>query len=166
MNVTALFVSLLTAAFMLYGPSCSPTKPEELDKLGTIDLSIKSSRFRLWVADDFSEQERGLMFVTAERMAPLPDGTQRGMIFVFNHERQLSFWMHNTIIPLDIAYLDSSGVVVSTHTMAPLDERPNQYPSGKSARFAIEVNAGVFTDLPLKPGDQIAIPQSLLKRRP
>lgn len=166
MNATAILVSFVTAAIMLYGSSCTPAKPEELDKLGTIDLSIKSARFRLWIADDYPEQERGLMFVTAERLAPLPDGTQHGMIFVFDHEQQLNFWMHNTIIPLDIAYLDNSGTVVATHTMAALDERPNQYPSGKPARFAIEVGAGVFADLPLKAGDQVNIPDSLLKRRP
>jgi len=48
--------------------------------------------------------------------------------------------------------------------MAPLDERPGQYPSGKPARFAIEVNAGVFTDLGLTAGDKITIPDLVLKR--
>lgn len=166
MNTTAMIAILLSAVVVFYGSSCSPPKPEELDKHGTIDVSIKNAKFRLWVADDYSEQQNGLMFVTAERMAPLPDGTQRGMIFVFDHEQHLNFWMRNTIIPLDIAYLDSSGVVVATHTMAALDERPNQYPSGKPARFAIEVSAGVFTDLGLKAGDQINLPGTLLKRRP
>lgn len=166
MNTTALIAILLSAAIVFYGSSCTPPRPEELDKLGTIDLPIKTANFRLWVADDNSEQQNGLMFVTKERMAPLPDGTQRGMIFVFDHEQNLNFWMHNTIIPLDIAYLNSSGVVVATHTMAPLDERPNQYPSGKPARFAIEVNAGVFADLGLKADDTIALPETLLKRRP
>ena len=166
MNTTALIAILFSAAMVFYGSSCTPPRPEELDKLGTIDLTIKNANFRLWVADDSSEQQNGLMFVTAERMAPLPDGTQRGMIFIFDHEQSLNFWMHNTIIPLDIAYLNSSGVVVATHTMAALDERPNQYPSGKPARFAIEVSAGVFADLGLKANDRIALPDSLLKRRP
>ncbi len=166
MNTTALIAIVLSAVMVFYGSSCTPPRPEELDKLGTIDVPIKTATFRLWVADDSSEQQNGLMFVTAERMAPLPDGTQRGMIFIFDHEQNLNFWMHNTIIPLDIAYLNSSGVVVATHTMAALDERPNQYPSGKPARYAIEVSAGVFTDLGLKAKDQIILPESLLKRRP
>ena len=166
MNATALIAILLSAGIVFYGSSCTPPKPEELDKLGTVDLPIKSANFRLWIADDSSEQQNGLMFVTKERMAPLPDGTQRGMIFIFDHEQNLNFWMHNTIIPLDIAYLDSSGVVVATHTMAALDERPNQYPSGKPARYAIEVNAGVFADLGLNAKDQVTLPESILKRRP
>ena len=166
MNSTALIAIVLSAALVFYGSSCTPPRPEELDKLGTIDVPIKNANFRLWIADDSSEQQNGLMHVTAERMASLPDGTHRGMIFIFDHEQRLNFWMRNTIIPLDIAYLDSSGVVVATHTMAPLDERPNQYPSGKPARYAIEVNASVFTDLGLKANDRITLPESLLKRRP
>lgn len=167
MNSSLLITLLLGTGIMFYGSSCSPQpKPEELDKLGTLELTIKGQRFRLWIADDPSELTNGLMFVTAERMSPLPDGTQRGMIFIFDFEHHLNFWMRNTVIPLDIAYLTSSGVVTATHTMAALDERPNQYPSGKPARFAVEVNAGVFADLGLKPGDRIVLPDNLLKRRP
>jgi uncharacterized membrane protein (UPF0127 family) len=164
MNLTALFAAALGFAVLFYGSSCTQPNPDELDKLGFVDLTIKDKPFHLWLADGYSEQANGLMFVSAERMAPLPDGTQRGMIFVFDHEQELNFWMKNTIIPLDIAYLDSNGVVVNKYTMAPLDERPNQYPSGKPARFAIEVSAGIFTDLKLAPGDRITIPDSLLKR--
>ncbi|MDO8631220.1 MAG: DUF192 domain-containing protein [Phycisphaerales bacterium] len=164
MNLTALLAAALSFAVLFYGSSCTPPNPDDLDKLGFADLTIKDRPFHLWLADSYSEQANGLMFVTAERMAPLSDGTQRGMIFVFDHEQELNFWMKNTIIPLDIAYLDSEGVVVNKYTMAPLDERPNQYPSGKPARFAIEVGAGVFTDLKLAPGDRITIPDSVLKR--
>ncbi len=150
----------------LYGASCAPKRVEELDKLGAVRLSIKQQAFELWIADDVSEQTQGLMFVTAERMAPLPDGTERGMIFAFDHEQVLNFWMKNTIIPLDIAYLNSNGVVVGTYTMAPLDERPGQYPSGSPAQYAIEVNAGVWSRIGLRPGDAIDIPSPVLRRFP
>jgi hypothetical protein len=88
------------------------------------------------------------------------------MLFVFDHEQRLSFWMKNTVIPLDIAYLDSGGIIVSTHTMAPLDDRVGQYPSGSPAQFVIEVNANVLTDLGVGVGDRIEIPTSALKRTP
>jgi len=150
--------------------SCAPTttgsRNEELDALGTVDMAIKGAKFRLWVADESGEQQRGLMHVSADRMADFEDGTRRGMIFVFDYEHELSFWMKDTIIPLDIAYLDTTGRVVSMHTMAPLDERPGQYPSGDPARFAIEVNAGVWDQLNLRSGDTIAVPNTLLKRAP
>lgn len=139
---------------------------DDLDSLGTVRLTIKNRAFELWIADDSDEQTQGLMNVTAERMARLPDGTERGMIFVFDHSRELNFWMKDTIIPLDIAYLDSTGRVVSTHTMAPLDIRPGQYPSGAPAQYAIEVNAGVWGDIGLTSGDAVTLPSTLLKRKP
>jgi len=142
-------------------PGCAPTEPNELDKLGTVLITIKGQPFQLWIADDSEEQARGLMFVTKEQMAPLSDNTDRGMIFRFERERPLSFWMRNTIIPLDIAYLDKNGIVVSIHTMAPLDDRVGQYSSGRPAKYAIEVNADRFKSLNLKPGDRIEIPASL-----
>jgi uncharacterized membrane protein (UPF0127 family) len=153
-------------AMALAGSSCGARKVEDLDKLGAVRLTIKNKAFELWIADDSAEQQQGLMHVTAERMAPLPDGAERGMIFIFDYEHELSFWMKDTIIPLDIAYLDSKGKVVSTHTMAPLDVRPWQYPSGKPAKFAIEVNAGVFATIGLRVGDIVDVPASLLKRIP
>jgi uncharacterized protein len=149
-------------------PDAPDTPPAQLDPLdaalGTLDLTVKGERFRLWIADEPSEQERGLMRVTPDRMSPLPDGTRRGMIFIYDQEQYLSFWMHDTIIPLEIAYLDSSGLVVDVHTMAPLDER--LYPSGDPARIAIEVNAGDFGVLGMQANDQIVLPDSVLKRRP
>ncbi len=151
-------------AATLYMTSCTPTEPGPLDKLGTVRVSIAGQPFELWIADQTPEITQGLMFVTAEQMAPLADGTRRGMLFVFDHERYLDFWMKNTIIPLDIAYLDSSGIIVATHTMVPLDDRSGQYPSGEPARFAIEVNANVLSELSVAPGDNIMIPASVLKR--
>lgn len=166
MNTTVIGIMLSCLTMALNGASCTPKRIEELDKLGTVRLSIKQQAFELWVADDIPEQTQGLMFVTAERMAPLPDGTQRGMIFVFDHVQTLTFWMKNTIIPLDIAYLDSDGMVVATYTMAPLDERQGQYSSGSPALYAIEVNAGVWGRIGLRAGDVVEIPSPVLKRVP
>ena len=90
----------------------------------------------------------------------LPDGTERGMIFVFDHEDYHSFWMKNVIIPLDIAYIDSDGTIVSTYTMAPLDSRQGRYPSVQPVRYAIEVSANVWTRLGIEAGDQLVIPAS------
>jgi len=50
--------------------------------------------------------------------------------------------------------------------MAPLDERTGQYPSGSPAKYAIEVNAGVWGRIGLHPGDALEIPSPVLKRSP
>ena len=144
--------------------TCKPTQLSALDQMETVDLTIKGQTFRLWIADSEPERQNGLMHVTKEQTAALPDGTQRGMIFIFQYDQQLSFWMKNTIIPLDIAYLTREGEVAGVYTMAPLDTRMQQYPSMGPARLAIEVNAQVFTQLGLADGDLIEIPDSVLKR--
>lgn len=162
----AALVMFLGGLFSALDAGCSARRIDDLDTLGTVRLTIKQRAFELWIANDSDEQSQGLMHVTAERMTPLSDGAQRGMIFVFDHSRELTFWMKDTIIPLDIAYLDSSGKVVSKHTMAALDIRPGQYPSGAPAQFAVEVNAGVWSDIGLVVGDTIELPATLLNPIP
>ena len=160
---------LSAVATSLLASQCAPSEPQEpqdFDNLQKVRMTIRNQAFELWVADEPAETTRGLMFVTREELAPLPDGTERGMLFIFQSESHLSFWMKDTIIPLDIAYINSDGEVVSIHTMAPLDVRPGQYPSGSPAKYAIEVNANVFVDLGLKPGDNVEIPLPALKRSP
>ena len=161
---TMLLACVLAGLLGFSNMTCKPTEPSALDQMETVDLVIKDQPFRLWIADSDPERQSGLMHVTKDQMAALPDGTQRGMIFVFQYDQQLSFWMKNTIIPLDIAYLTLEGEVVGRHTMAPLDTRMQQYPSKGPARLAIEVNAQVFTQLGLVDGDHLEIPESVLKR--
>ncbi|MBI4716886.1 MAG: DUF192 domain-containing protein [Planctomycetes bacterium] len=162
-NHSWMLLAMLPAAV---GTGCAPTQPNPLDKLGTVRMEIKGQPFELWVADEAPEQLRGLMFITAEQMAPLPDGTERGMIFIFDHSVRDSFWMKNTIIPLDIAYVAADGSVVSNYTMIALDDRHNQYPPAAPYRFAIEVNAERFKALGLKPGDRLDLPAGVLKTAP
>ncbi len=159
-------LSVVLTSMTFFSVNCSPKEPNELDKLGTVRVTIKDRPFELWIADSDEESERGLMFVTSEEMAPLADGTGRGMIFVFDHEKWNSFWMKNTIIPLDIAYIDSSGTVVTTYTMAPLDERHGQYAPQSAYRYVIELSGDMFSEIGLVAGDHVEIPQSLLKQTP
>ncbi len=145
-----------------------PAERNDLDAMDTSQIRIGQHSFEVWLADDPLERQRGLMQVTQEELAPIPDpsgeglpDTHRGMLFVFPTERPLSFWMFNTIIPLDIAYIRSDGQIVSTHTMAPLETR--SYPSMEPARFALEVRAALLAELGIAPGDHIEIPESVLK---
>ena len=130
----------------------------DLDSMSTTKLSIGETEFQVWIANTNELREKGLMFVEAEQMQSLEDGTERGMLFIFEREQNLNFWMKDTIIPLDIAYTRSDGTIVKIHTMTPLDTRFNQYPSGEPARYALEVNAGVFAAKGIGEGDVIEIP--------
>ena len=67
----------------------------------------------------------------------------QGMLFVFPYERVLSFWMRNTYIPLDIAFINSAGEIIDIQRMEPIDESKH-YVSNAPALYALEVNGGWF----------------------
>ena len=98
------------------------------------------------IADDDPERERGLM----ERTALAEDA---GMLFGFGRERELSFWMRNTLIPLSIAYIDADGRIVDIEDMEPLDE--TSHPSAEPAQYALEVNQGFFDERGIEVGDTV-----------
>ncbi len=136
------------------------TEKNDLASMATAVIEIVGrTTYAAYVADENQDNGRitalGLMNVTESE---LPE--DRGMIFVFPKDRPLSFWMRNTIIPLDIAYIRSDGTIVSTYTMAPL--REVGYPSIEPARFALEVRAGQFAKWGIAAGDQVVIPAELV----
>jgi uncharacterized membrane protein (UPF0127 family) len=100
------------------------------------------------VADTPAARERGLMFRTE-----LDEG--RGMLFVFDDEQTRSFWMRDTYIPLDIAYLDRTQRIVDIQQMEPQVEE--LYESAAPAMFALEVRQGWFEERGIETGDQVRI---------
>ena len=150
-TVSLVFVVL----FMVFSSfSCfaeSKHVPTTLDNV--ISLLMPSGHaITVEVADDNSSRMRGLMF-----RRTLPVNT--GMIFVFPDEAMRGFYMKNTYVPLSIAFLDSSGTVVSISDMTPLSLRTilSQYP----AQYAIEVNQGAFDTYEVVVGTQLTLPSTL-----
>lgn len=127
-----------------------------LDTLPTAEIKVKDQTLRVWIADDAATQEEGLMYVSNDQIAD-----DQGMLFVFTSERQLSFWMRNTIIPLDIAYARTDGTIVQTWTMPPLTLQ--SFPSIEPAIYALEMKSGSFERLGIAKGDRLVIPDTLLK---
>lgn len=107
---------------------------------------------RVEIADGPFEQARGLMYRTAL-------GEDRGMLFVFADERELSFWMRNTSIPLSIAYIDSKGRITDILDMKPFDDRSPHYVSSEPVKYALEVNKGFFKERGVKVGDHAELPR-------
>jgi len=101
------------------------------------------------IADNDAERQRGLM----ERTALAENA---GMLFVFEREQPLAFWMRNTLIPLSVAYIDSNGRIVDIQDMEPLDETP--HPSAEPGRYALEVNQGFFAERGIEVGNEMEIP--------
>lgn len=102
------------------------------------------------IADEPAEQQRGLM----ERTELAEDA---GMLFVFEQEQELSFWMKDTLIPLSVAYIDSDGRIVDIQDMEPLDT--TSHPSAEPARYALEVNQGFYEERGIEVGDTVEIPE-------
>jgi uncharacterized membrane protein (UPF0127 family) len=112
----------------------------------------KKVEVRVEIADGPFERARGLMYRTVL-------GEDRGMLFVFPREQQLSFWMKNTRIPLSIAYIDSSGRITDLLDMKPLDDEPPHYVSSEPVQYALEVNQGFFDENGVKVGDHAELPR-------
>lgn len=102
----------------------------------------------LSIADTPAKQELGLQFVKG-----LPQDS--GMLFDFHHPRILSFWMKNTYIPLDIAFIDKDNKIAKIERMIPMSTRTTN--SGSPCVTAMEVAAGTFDRLGIKPGDVVNI---------
>jgi hypothetical protein len=113
----------------------------------TIPLTIGDYELQVELATTNAERSQGLMF-----REDLPENA--GMLFVYPNERQLSFWMRNTLIPLSIAFLDAEKQIINIEQMEPLDEGP-RYRSAAPAQYALEVNQGWFDERGIEAGVQV-----------
>ncbi len=127
-------------------PSTTSTTAHVLDTgdvvgFETTEISLHGRSWRVAVADTTELRQQGLMFVQDL-------GDLDGMVFVFEAEREGSFWMKNTLIPLDIAFFDDSGELVGSLGMLPCEADPcPEYDIEAPYRFALEVPAGELDGL-------------------
>jgi uncharacterized membrane protein (UPF0127 family) len=113
----------------------------------TITSNGKAHRFTVEVASTGEEQAKGLMFRT--KLAP-----DRGMIFPFDVPRYASFWMRNTLIPLDMIFVRADGSIanIAANTV-PYSEDPVLSDDPVSA--VLEIAGGRSAELGIKPGDKV-----------
>jgi len=81
--------------------------------------------------------------------------SNHGMLFVFPEPKQASFWMHNTSIPLDLAFLDADGVILEIIPLVPFEEKPVLSKSSKVS-YALEVSRDWFAGRNLKVGLKVS----------
>ncbi len=107
----------------------------------------KVHQFRVELARTPQEQAKGLMFRTEM-------GPDEGMIFPFDPPRGASFWMRNTVIPLDLIFVAPDGRISNIAANAiPYDETP--LTSNGEAKAVLELNGGRAAELGIKPGDRV-----------
>ncbi len=112
----------------------------------TAKVVIKSDTLFVEVAVTPQEREIGLMYREF-----LPENN--GMLFIFEQESHLSFWMKNTFIPLSIAFINSKGIIVDIQQMEPMTI--NSHISKLPAKYALEVNKGWFKKHHIAVGDTV-----------
>jgi len=135
-KLVAMFLVLMTAC-VSQAQNQPLVRVQAGDKLLTLEL-----------ADTFEERAQGL-----QDRKHLCD--ECGMLFQFEQPVQVGFWMKDTYIPLDIAYLDASGEILLIGQMQPLSEKSLQSPPNTS--YAWEMNLGWFKRNGVKVGDKINI---------
>lgn len=116
---------------------------------GSVSASVidnPEAKLTLEVADDDFERSRGLQ--NRDRL-----GTNEGMLFIFKEEEDRNFWMFNTRIPLDIAFLNEDKEIINIeYSTTPLNSEIT-YRSTKPAMYVIETNAGWFKSNNVEPKD-------------
>lgn len=152
----ALLIGLLLPLAGCAGPAAEPSPglgPGDLDRafdrtpLTVVAADGTRHVFSVWLAETDAQRRRGLMFVT-----DLP--ADRGMLFRFAAHEQPSMWMRNTLIPLDMLFLDGDGQVV--HVAARTEpESLEVISSPRPARYVLELAGGVSETLGIGPGARV-----------
>jgi uncharacterized membrane protein (UPF0127 family) len=106
------------------------------------------------IAANQAERERGLMF-----RGDLD--TKQGMLFVYSNLEQRSVWMKNTLLPLDVLFLDANGRILSMlEDLPPCRKDPCRiYDSNVAAKYMLELNAGFIQQNQLKIGQVLRLPE-------
>ncbi|MEM9343816.1 MAG: DUF192 domain-containing protein [Pseudomonadota bacterium] len=109
-----------------------------------------SARFTVDVADEPDERSQGLMNVP--EMA-----ASRGMLFIYDAPQRATFWMENTLIPLDMIFAAPDGTVTHVHENAvPLDR--TIIDGGQGVQYVLEINGGLSSRIGIGVGDALRHP--------
>ncbi|HDP74256.1 MAG TPA: DUF192 domain-containing protein [Candidatus Woesearchaeota archaeon] len=125
--------------------SCTTLKAEELSQ-----ACFSQHCFRVELALTPEERARGLMY--RESL-----DENKGMLFIFENKGEITFWMKNTLIPLDIIWLDESqNVVYIIENAQPcISDSCETYTSPHEALYVLELNAGKAREIGLRVGDRV-----------
>lgn len=119
------------------------------DKL-TVTGDFGQATFNIEIADDPAERAQGLMFV--EEMPTLD-----GMLFIYERPQPVSFWMRNTLIPLDMLFAAPTGEIMRIHENA-IPGDLTAIPGGPGIQMVLEINGGLSSRLGIAEGDVMQHP--------
>ena len=153
----------LTLLLALFAPGCGRNPPPPVPPLKTANdwfaIPVGARTVQMQLAVYPAEMQRGLM-----QRRDL--GRDQGMLFVYQKPTQMSFWMRNCPLPLDIGFFSADGELKEIYTMLPYDEAGTRSRS-EALKFALEMNRGWFQENGMKPGarlDLAAVREALISR--
>ena len=126
----------------------------DLQKFATSELTIISAtgphRFKVEFAETPAQMTQGLMFRTS--LAP-----DAGMLFDYKQPTVATMWMRNTLIPLDMLFVDAQGRIFNIHERA-VPQSDDVIAATAPVRAVIELNGGTASRLGIEPGDRVVHP--------
>lgn len=140
------FAALLLLSLLFYGCGSEPTAPASADE-GPVPLTVGAATVQTEIVVERAAMQRGLM-----HRESLPE--DRGMLFVFEGPRQMSFWMRNVSFDLDIGFFTADGILREVYPMYAYDESRVKS-TGDDLQLALEVNRGWFRANGIQPGDRL-----------
>jgi len=155
-NFAPFSVPLCLCVVLFLGACAASGKPQTGLETAVITIAVDrpaSERtdvsLEVELARTEAERNTGLMHRTT-----LEDG--KGMLFIFESDQVLSFWMKDTYIPLSIAYIGYDGTIIDIRDMYPRNTSPVH--SSRSVRYALEVPQGWFARAGVKTGNKVSLP--------
>jgi len=147
------FSLLIFCFFFLISCEILETKSNEKIKITVGGVAVRAE-----IAATPEERARGLMYRTK-----LPEN--EGMLFIYAKAERLTFWMKNTLIPLDIGFFDSEGYLINIYTMEPepgvQQENLKTYSSSENAKYALEMNKGWFKKNNIRKFQKLNLPAKI-----
>ena len=135
-------ILMLILLIFLYG--CSSNFVE-------IDNGDEIIKIKVEIAADDEERANGLMF--REKL-----GKNKGMLFVYSNSEVRTFWMKNTLIPLDIIFISSELEIINIEEALPCLEDPCKvYSSKEEVKYVLEVNKGFTKWKNINVGDKVVL---------
>ncbi len=151
-NKINLISILLILTTVLILSSCSNSIPKTKSEQSK-QVCFEKNCFDVTIANNESSRESGLMF--QERL-----DENKGMLFVFEKEGVYPFWMKNTLIPLDIIWIDNNyNIIYIEKNALPCKDSTNcqVYGPAKNAKYVLEVNSGIVDKINLSVNDNVKI---------
>jgi uncharacterized membrane protein (UPF0127 family) len=143
----------LLSAVLLFTVS-GAVAPAQLATFPRAELTIVSAggphKFTVELATTPAQMEQGLMF--RQRLA-----ADAGMLFDYRAPAMASMWMKNTLIPLDMLFVDERGRIINIHERA-VPGSLDPIAAAAPARAVIELNGGTAARLGIRPGDRVLFP--------